>query len=72
MIKLNLGLVYDLSVKQKNQIVKNFGKKKKKYIYIYIYKLIKMILKHSKIEPRTNSSNLMLEILDLSCSTWLS
>ena len=31
-----------------------------------------MILKCSKVKPRTNSLNLMLEILDLSCSTWLS
>ena len=57
-----MGLVYNLSVKQKNQIVKNFGKQKKN-------KLIEMILKHNKIEPRTNSLNLMLEILDLNGST---
>ena len=62
MIRLSLGLVYNLSVKQKNQIVKNFGKQKKN-------KLIEMILKHNKIEPRTNSLNLMLEILDLNGST---
>ena len=29
LIKLSLGLVYDLSVKQKNQTVKNFNNKKK-------------------------------------------
>ena len=28
--RLSLGLVYDLFVKQKNQIVKNFGKQKNK------------------------------------------
>ena len=33
---------------------------------------MKMRLKYNKVEPRTNSLNLMLEILDLSYSTWLS
>ena len=33
---------------------------------------MKIRLKYNKVEPRTNSLNLMLEILDLSYSTWLS
>ena len=33
---------------------------------------MKMILRYNKVEPRTNPLNLMLEILDLSYSTWLS
>ena len=55
-------MVYDLSVKQKNQTVKNFKKKK----------FIKIILRYNKEEPRTNFLNLMLEILNLSYSTRLS
>ena len=61
MIKLSLGLVYVLSVKQKNQIVRNFDKKK----------LMNTRLRYNKAEPRINPLNLMLEILDLSYSTWL-
>ena len=33
---------------------------------------MKMRLRYNKVEPMTNSLNLMLEILDLSYSTWLS
>ena len=53
-----------LSDKRIKQLETSILKKKNEWL--------KMRLRYNKAKPRTNSLNLMLEILDLSYSTWLS